>query len=95
MYKWAFIFSTFIPTLYQNNIYRDIIIDIGMDSDYEEDLYDDGTDSGNDSPDGAESEGDADFVMDPGFEDEPSGSSGQKIEEEYYFEVKREPYFTF
>ena len=55
-----------------------------MDSDFE---YDDYDDSGNESPDENVSEGDEDFAMDPGFEDEPAGTSSQKIEEEYYFEV--------
>ena len=55
-----------------------------MDSDFE---YDDYDDSGNESPDENVSEGDEDFAMDPGFEDEPAGPSSQKIEEEYYFEV--------
>ena len=60
-----------------------------MDSD--DDYYDDGDlydDSGNESPeveDGSEEE--ENFIMDAGFEDEPSGSSSQKIEEEYHFEV--------
>ena len=60
-----------------------------MDSD--DDYYDDGDlydDSGNESPapeDGSEDE--ENFIMDAGFEDEPSGSSSQKIEEEYHFEV--------
>ena len=60
-----------------------------MDSD--DDYYDDGDlydDSGNESPevdDGSEDEGN--FIMDAGFEEEPSGSSSQKIEEEYHFEV--------
>ena len=60
-----------------------------MDSD--DDYYDDGDlydDSGNESPeveDGPEEE--ENFIMDAGFEDEPSGSSSQKIEEEYHFEV--------
>ena len=61
-----------------------------MDSDYDDyDDYDDELyeDSGNESPDGDESEGEEDFGMDPGFEDEPAGSSSQKIEDEYYFEV--------
>ena len=55
-----------------------------MDSDFE---YDDYDDSGNESPEENVSEGDEDFAMDPGFEDEPAGTSSQKIEEEYYFEV--------
>lgn len=80
MYKGAF--------LHLHNTNLLIIVDnLEMDSDYDDDLYDDATDSGNDSQEGAESEGDADFVMDPGFEDEPSGSSSQKIEDEYFFEV--------
>ena len=60
-----------------------------MDSD--DDYYDDGDlydDSGNESPeveDGSDEE--ENFIMDAGFEDEPSGSSSQKIEEEYHFEV--------
>ena len=58
-----------------------------MDSDYDDELYYE-TDSGNESPDGDESEGEEDFGMDPGFEDEPAGSSSQKIEDEYYYEVR-------
>jgi len=58
-----------------------------MDSDDDYDLYDDCTDSGNESSDGAESEDDADFGMDPGFIDQEQGPSSQKIEDEYYFEV--------
>ena len=45
------------------------------------------SDSGNESPEEDESDGEEDFGMDPGFEDEPAGSSSQKIEDEYYFEV--------
>ena len=61
------------------------------DMDSDDDYYDDGDlydDSGNESPapeDGSEDE--ENFIMDAGFEDEPSGSSSQKIEEEYHFEV--------
>ena len=61
------------------------------DMDSDDDYYDDGDlydDSGNESPeveDGSEEE--ENFIMDAGFEDEPSGSSSQKIEEEYHFEV--------
>ena len=58
-----------------------------MDSDYDDELYDE-TDSGNESPEGDESDGQDDFGMDPGFEDEPAGSSSQKIDDEYYFEVR-------
>ena len=58
-----------------------------MDSDDDYDLYDDCTDSGNESSEGAESEDDADFGMDPGFIDQDQGPSSQKIEDEYYFEV--------
>ena len=58
------------------------------DDDYlydDDDLYDD---SGNESPEVEEgSEEEENFIMDAGFEDEPSGSSSQKIEEEYHFEV--------
>ena len=61
------------------------------DMDSDDDYYDDGDlydDSGNESPeleDGSDNE--ENFIMDAGFEDEPSGSSSQKIEEEYHFEV--------
>ena len=60
-----------------------------MDSDYDDELYGE-TDSGNESPEGEESDGQDDFGMDPGFEDEPAGSSSQKIDDEYYFEVREE-----
>ena len=56
-----------------------------MDSDYDDDLYDE-TDSGNESPEEEESDDD-DLGMDPGFEDDQPGSSNQKIEDEYFFEV--------
>ena len=57
-----------------------------MDSDNDSyDLYDD---SGSESPDLEDgSDDEENFIMDAGFEDEPSGSSSQKIEEEYHFEV--------
>ena len=61
-----------------------------MDSDYDDDLlYDDDSDSGNESPVEEDSDGDADCYddMDPGFADEPSGSSSQKIEDDYHYEV--------
>jgi len=58
-----------------------------MDSD--DDYLYDATDSGNESPEGEESEGeqDDDFGMDIGLGEEPGSSTGQKIEDEYYFEV--------
>ena len=52
-----------------------------MDSEFE---YNDYDDLGNESPDESVSEGDKDFAMD---EDEPAGTSSQKIEEENYFKV--------
>ncbi|MGB2200262.1 MAG: hypothetical protein ACPH5G_02875, partial [Pseudooceanicola atlanticus] len=73
------------------NLYRLQIIKQSTDMDSDDDYYDDGDlydDSGNESPeveDGSEEE--ENFIMDAGFEDEPSGSSSQKIEEEYHFEV--------
>ena len=77
-----------VKTLPESNIFllTDIDIIISMDSDYDDELYGE-TDSGNESPEEEESDGQDDFGMDPGFEDEPAGSSSQKIEDEYYFEV--------
>ena len=62
-----------------------------MDSDdelYDDDLYDDCTDSGNESPFQDDSADDDEFGMDPGFDEEQPGGSSQKIEDEYYFEVR-------
>merc|ERR1719348_934155 len=58
-----------------------------MDSD--DDYLYDATDSGNESPDEEESEGEQedDFGMDIGLGEEPGTSQGQKIEDEYFFEV--------
>lgn len=73
------------------NLHRLQITKQSTDMDSDDDYYDDGDlydDSGNESPeveDGSEEE--ENFIMDAGFEDEPSGSSSQKIEEEYHFEV--------
>jgi len=57
-----------------------------MDSD--DDYLYDASDSGNESPEAEESEDDEEDIMDDGIVfEEPSGSSSQKIEEEFYFEV--------
>ena len=80
-----------LKTLPESNVVllTDIDIIISMDSDYDDELYDE-TDSGNESPEEEDSDGEDDFGMDPGFGDEPAGSSSQKIEDEYYFEVSRD-----